>query len=89
VEVPQIGKKLKKGDECGTLESVKAVGELYMPVSGEIIGANKALEDSPGLVNSAAYGDGWIADIKPSDPSEMNGLMTHDGYIEMLKGLKE
>jgi glycine cleavage system H protein len=89
VEVPEVGKKLKKGEECGTLESVKAVGELYMPVSGEITGANKELEDSPGLVNSAPYTDGWIADVKPSDPSEMDSLMGHDAYIEMLKGLKE
>ncbi len=87
VEVPPIGRKLKKGEECGSLESVKAVGELFMPISGEIIGSNKALEDSPGLVNSAPYSEGWIADIKPSDPSEMDSLMTPDAYIEMLKGL--
>jgi glycine cleavage system H protein len=89
VEVPQVGKKFKKGEECGTIESVKAVAEVYMPVSGEITGVNTALEDSPGLVNTAPYTDGWIADVKPSDPSEMSGLMSNDAYLEMLKGLEE
>jgi glycine cleavage system H protein len=89
VEVPEPGKVLKKGEECGTLESVKAVAEVYMPVSGEIIGVNTALEESPALVNTAPYTDGWIADVKPSNPSEMDALMAHDAYLEMLKGMKE
>jgi glycine cleavage system H protein len=89
VEVPEVGKKFKKGEECGTLESVKAVAEVYMPVSGAIIGVNTALEGSPALVNTAPYTEGWIADVKPSDTSEMDGLMTHDAYLEMLKGLQE
>ena len=85
VEVPEPGKILKKGEECGTLESVKAVAEVYMPVSGEIIGVNTALEESPGLINTGPYTDGWLADVKPSNLSEMDGLMTHDAYLEMLK----
>ena len=85
VEAPEPGKILKKGEECGTLESVKAVAEVYMPVSGEITGVNTALEDSPDLVNRAPYTDGWLADVKPSNLSEMDGLMTHDAYLEMLK----
>jgi len=89
VEVPEVGKILKKGEECGTLESVKAVAEVYIPVSGEITGVNTALEQSPGLVNTAPYTDGWIADVKPSNLSEMDGLMTHDAYLEILKGMKE
>lgn len=89
VEVPDVGKKFNKGEECATLESVKAVAEVFIPVGGEIIGVNTALEGSPGLVNTAPYTDGWIADVKASNPSEMDGLMTHDAYIEMLKGLKE
>ncbi len=89
VEVPQVGKRFKKSEECGTLESVKAVAEIYMPVSGEIIGINTALENSPGLVNTAPYSDGWIADIKPTDPSELDGLLARDAYVEMLKGIKE
>lgn len=89
VELPQVGKKFKKGEECGTLESVKAVAEVYIPVSGEITGVNTGLEDSPGLVNTAPYTDGWIADLRPSDRSEMAGLMTSVAYLEMLKGLEE
>lgn len=89
VEVPQVGKKYGKGEDCGSLESVKAVGEVYIPVSGEIIGVNTSLEDSPGLVNSAPYTDGWMAEVKPTNPSEIEDLMTYEEYIEMLKGLKE
>ncbi len=89
MEVPQVGKSFKKSEECGTLESVKAVAEIYMPVSGEIVGINTALENSPGLVNTAPYSDGWIADVKPTDPSEMDGLLARDAYVEMLKGIKE
>jgi glycine cleavage system H protein len=85
VELPEPGKKFKKGEECGTLESVKAVAEVYMPVSGEIIGVNTALEGSPELVNTAPYTDGWMADVKPSNLSEMDGLMSHDAYLDMLK----
>ena len=89
-EVPQVGKKYRKGEECGTLESVKAVAEIYMPVGGEIIGINTALEDSPGLVNTAPYSEGWLADVKPSNVSELDGLMSSDSYREMLqKGLQE
>ncbi len=89
VETPEVGKTLAKGEECGTLESVKAVAEVYMPVSGEIIGVNTALEESPDLVNKAPYTDGWIADVKPSNLSEMDGLMAHDAYLDMFKGMQE
>jgi len=85
VELPEPGKTFKKGEECGTLESVKAVAEVYMPVSGEITGVNTALEGSPELVNTAPYTDGWMADVKPSNLSEMDGLMSHDAYLDMLK----
>ncbi len=89
VETPEVGVAYKAGDECGTLESVKAVGELFIPVSGEITAVNAALEGSPALVNEAPYTDGWIALVKPSDPSEMEGLMDRDAYLEMIKGLRE
>jgi len=85
VELPEPGKTFKTGEECGTLESVKAVAEVYMPVSGEITGVNTALEGSPELVNTAPYTDGWMADVKPSNLSEMDGLMSHDAYLDMLK----
>lgn len=88
VELPQIGSRLAQGGQCGTIESVKAVSELYMPLGGEVLSVNKALEDSPELVNKEPYESGWIIEIKPSDPGELKGLMNRDAYLELLKGLK-
>ena len=86
VELPEIGDSFEKGEEFGTVESVKAVSEIYMPLSGEVIELNNALEDGPELVNSDPYGDGWIIKIKPSDVSEMDQLMDKTAYLAMLKG---
>ncbi len=86
VELPQLGNSYKKGELFGTLESVKAVCDLYMPVGGEVIAVNEALLESPELVNTSSYDDGWIIDVKPSDPAELDLLMTKDAYLEMLKG---
>jgi glycine cleavage system H protein len=88
VELPQVGDTLAKGDQLGTVESVKAVSELYMPVSGEVLAVNKVLEESPELVNKAPYGEGWMIEVKPSDLSELDDLMSKETYIHMLKGLK-
>jgi len=89
VEVPEVGETYSQGQECGTLESVKAVGEIFSPVSGEIAAVNTDLESSPDLVNRAPYTDGWIALVQPGDPSELEGLMDREAYFEMLKGMKE
>ncbi len=86
VELPEIGDSFEKGDEFGTVESVKAVSEIYMPLSGEVIELNNALEDNPELVNSDPYGDGWIIKVKPADVSEMDQLMDKTAYLAMLKG---
>ena len=75
----------KKGDEFGTVESVKAVSELYMPISGEITSVNKTLEDSPDLVNIQPYHDGWMIEAKPTHPNELETLMTQTDYLKMLK----
>lgn len=75
-----------KGQEFGTVESVKAVAELYMPVGGTILAVNSALDDSPELVNKDPYGDGWMIEVQPSDPAELEALMTKDVYFETLKG---
>ena len=88
-EVPEVGATFSKGDPCGTLESVKAVAEVFIPVGGKITAVNDALQESPGLVNQGPYSEGWIGLVRPSDPSEMDGLMTKDSYLEMLKGLRE
>jgi glycine cleavage system H protein len=87
VELPEAGATFDKGSEFGTLESVKAVSELYMPVSGEIVAVNDELADAPQLVNSDPYGQGWMVDIKPADPAEWEQLKSKQDYLEMLKGL--
>ncbi|MCF8128514.1 MAG: glycine cleavage system protein GcvH [Deltaproteobacteria bacterium] len=86
VEMPVSGDRFKKGDEFGTVESVKAVSELYMPIGGEIINVNQALEDAPELLNQSPYADGWIIEIKPEDPSQLEGIMDKEAYLKMLKG---
>ncbi len=86
VELPQPGDILAKGEEFGTVESVKAVAELYMPIGGEILAVNTALEDSPGLVNTNPHSDGWIIRIKQSDPDELNVLMNKETYLKTLEG---
>lgn len=87
VELPEVGATFAKGEEFGTVESVKAVSELFMPVGGEILAINTALEDSPESVNNSPYTEGWMIEVKLSDPGEMDALMTKDAYLEMLKGL--
>lgn len=86
VELPEEGTAFSRGEEFSNLESVKAVSEVYMPVSGQIIKVNVELEDAPELVNNDPYGEGWLIEVKPEDPSEMNELLDKDGYFEMLKG---
>lgn len=87
VELPEVDSDFDKGDEFGTLESTKAVSEIYMPIGGKIVAVNEALEDEPELVNSAPYGDGWMVAVAPSDPAELDTLMDKDVYLELLKGL--
>lgn len=87
VELPQTGAAFAKGDQFGTVESVKAVAELYMPLGGEVLSINKALEESPELLNKAPYNEGWVIQVKPSDPSELEALMTREAYLQMLMGL--
>jgi glycine cleavage system H protein len=86
VELPEVGAIFEKGEEFGTLESVKAVSEMNMPVSGEVIAINEALEEAPELINQEPYNDGWIIEVKPDDPDETHTLMSSSEYLEMLKG---
>lgn len=89
VELPEPGDTFQSGDEFGTVESVKAVSELFMPLSGEVKTVNEALEDSPELVNNAPYTEGWMLELAASDPSEFDQLMDRAAYLEMLKGSQE
>ena len=80
VELPEVGGTLAKDEQFGVIESVKAASDLYMPMGGAIIEVNSALEDSPEIVNSDPFGDGWMIKFKPSDPSQWEGLLTPEGY---------
>ena len=86
VELPAVGDVFSRGDEFGTLESTKAVSELYAPVGGEVTAVNDALEESPGLVNESPYEAGWLIEIRPDDPVELEGLLSRADYLELLKG---
>lgn len=86
VELPEVGATFSKGDEFGTVESVKAVSELYMPISGEITAVNLDLEENPERVNVSPYGTGWMIKVKPTDTSEIDSLMDKTAYVAMLKG---
>ena len=86
VELPEGGDSFEKGEEFGTVESVKAVSELYMPVGGEVVSVNSILEDSPERVNNSPYSEGWMIEVRPDDPAEMDALLTGEAYLEKLKG---
>ena len=86
VELPEVGSSFDKGEEFGTVESVKAVSELYMPIGGEVTAINEALADEPERVNSDPYNGGWMIDIKASDPAELDAMKSKADYLEMLKG---
>ena len=88
VELPQEGDTFEKGKEFGTVESVKAVSELNMPISGTILAVNATLGEQPETVNTDPYNDGWMIEVKPDNPLELDELMSKDAYLEMLKGME-
>ena len=85
VELPQVDTELEAGDELGSIESVKAVSELFTPVSGTVIEINEALASKPDLVNTDPFGDGWMIRMKVSDPTEVDELMTAEEYDEYVE----
>lgn len=85
VETPEVGRALKKGGAAAVVESVKAASDVYSPVSGEVIAANGALSGSPELVNSDPYGEGWLFKVKPSNASELNGLLDAAAYGKVVE----
>ena len=80
MELPAIGKVVKQGEPIGTVESVKAVSEIFAPVSGKIVEMNKTLVEQPELVNKDPYGSGWMVVLESSDPKEVNSLMDAAAY---------
>ncbi len=84
VDLPAVGTSVAVGDVCGEIESTKSVGELYAPVSGEVVEINDAVVDDPSLVNAAAFGDGWL--IKVRVDGELPTLLTRDAYLALTGG---
>jgi glycine cleavage system H protein len=84
VELPAVGKEVKAGEVLGNVESVKTVSEVFSPVSGVVKEGNGKLVDSPELLNKDPYGQGWVAVVEMSDPSELSSLMSADDYKKML-----
>jgi glycine cleavage system H protein len=86
VELPAVGRKVKAGEACAVVESVKTASDIYSPVSGEITEVNKAAVDNPALVNTEPYKNGWFYKIKLSNPAEVNALLTSDQYGAQIGG---
>ncbi len=84
IEIETEGETLSKGETFGTIEAVKTVSDLYMPVDGEVIQVNPALEDAPELVNSEPFEGGWMIRVKLSDPSQLDELMPADKYETLI-----
>lgn len=84
VELPEVGREVKAGEETSVVESVKAASDIYTPMSGEIIEVNEQLSDTPELINEDAYHEGWIYKIKPYDLGEWDTLLSSEDYAEQL-----
>jgi len=86
VELPAVGRKVKAGEACAVVESVKTASDIYSPVSGEITEVNSAVVDNPGLVNTDPHGGGWFYKIKISNPADLNALLSPDDYKKQIGG---
>ena len=84
IEIETQGESLSKGETFGTIEAVKTVSDLYMPVDGEVLEVNSALEDTPELVNSEPFEGGWMIRVKMSDPSQLDDLMSAEAYGALI-----
>ncbi|MBN1207540.1 MAG: glycine cleavage system protein GcvH [Myxococcaceae bacterium] len=85
VELPKVGSSVTAGKQFGVIESTKAVSELYAPLSGKVVRVNDALTDKPDTVNADPYGNGWIIELEPSDPKQLDELLDATAYGELLK----
>jgi glycine cleavage system H protein len=89
IELPAVGDKISKDDPFGVVESVKAVSDVYAPVSGTVIEVNEDLPESPEVVNEDPYGDGWLIKVRLTDPSDLDDLMDGEEYAEMIARERE
>ena len=87
VEAPVVGRKLKQGEECAVVESVKAAADIYAPVAGEVVAANAELNDAPEKINADAYA-AWLYRLKPDDPAQLAGLLDAAAYRKITKADK-
>ena len=85
LDLPDVGDAVVTGDDCAVAESVKAASDVYAPLTGEVIAVNEDLEDSPELVNSDPFGDGWLFKIKAEDPEEVDGLLDAEAYSGVIE----
>jgi glycine cleavage system H protein len=86
VSLPEVGEKVSAGEACGELESTKSVSDVYAPVNGEVTARNTSLDATPELVNNDPYGAGWLYEVVPTDPADVDGLMDAEGYQSTLDG---
>jgi glycine cleavage system H protein len=86
VELPAVGRKVKAGEACAVVESVKTASDIYSPVSGEIVELNKPVTDKPDLVNAEPYAGGWFFKIKLGNPAELNALLSPEDYKKQIGG---
>jgi glycine cleavage system H protein len=84
VELPKVGETVTAGSPFGVVESTKAVSELFAPISGKVTKINSALADEPATINTDPYGAGWIIELEPSDPAQLDGLLDAEGYNDLL-----
>jgi glycine cleavage system H protein len=89
VELPAIGDKISKDDPFGVVESVKAVSDIYAPISGTVVEVNSEIPESPEMINEDPYGDGWLIKVQVSDDAELDDLMDNEEYEELIAAEKE
>jgi glycine cleavage system H protein len=80
VQLPEVGKHFEKGDAFGEIESVKAVSDLYCPLTSEVVASNQDLDENPGMVNQEPYGGGWIVRLRPNNPADYDSLLDPQSY---------
>ncbi len=84
VDVDTVDEDLEKGEIFGSVEAVKTVSDLFIPMSGKVLEYNEGLEDNPELINSDPYGEGWIVKVEVADPSQLDDLLSHEAYAELI-----
>lgn len=89
VELPEVGEKISKDDPFGSLESVKAVSDIFAPISGAVVEINDDLKDNPETINEDPYGDGWMIKVQMTDMDELKDLMSSEDYAEFIEQQKE